>query len=84
MSFLPQVLSVNTLVYPADDLVSDRPVQMGQIVGGYRLPAAFADQDDLSADIDAGNIRNVDHHLIHTDPADDPGFSAVDQHKSFV
>src|ERR1035437_5444011 len=73
-----QMLSLNLLLgrNPSDalanarkDFPGNRPCSFRVVEGADRLIALRADDDDLVAGFDAGNLRHVHHRLVHADAA---------------
>ena len=54
------------------------------VEGGDRLLALGAENDDFVAGLDAGNLRHVEHNLVHADAADERRAFAADQQAEAV
>src|SRR5439155_17587016 len=62
----------------AEDFVGHGAELLGDLERGDRARLRLADQDDLIAHGDAGDIGNVEQRQVHADVADDPRVLVVD------
>ena len=83
-SSAPYVYAGNAAAYIAETFVRYRAQFIRPFLQRNRFAALPAEEDAFVADLHAGNIRDVNHALIHADAADLPGASSSDQHVGLI
>ena len=81
------VLIINTrnpAVYSAAELIIKAVSVIGNVLYGYYIVLILADKRYFITLLCFGNIRDIDHKLIHTNSAYDIGEFAVNQNLAFV
>lgn len=65
-------------------LVGNGPGQLSQFLGAHGFSFLPADQNNFLADFRVPDISYVHHHLVHTNPADNPCPFTANQAKGFI